>query len=476
MSLSSVLGKFDQSRFDHARYPVLGTIAGAEKVVMGVVMSVTALVVAILTLLPSLFNQKARAVFFDSFSFMFRGIQSVAWGSIIVIPLVGSFSHYKNTRADPDFKRIVQDFEEGSYYDATIPVIGICAAAYRILWGVVELIVGIAGLVLSAIPAFFDRDLKLPFSRFVGQGVANIFQGVICAIPLLATLREALPSAQAPPAEAPCLDFFQKAQDRFSIFSPVPVLGTLPAIGKVIIGVVQSVSALVLGILMAIPALFHEGSQKVLQSCGKHLQAGLQGCFEGVIETIPLLGMVAVAMRKLGKERKPLDLEHIALECEGQLSLWAPYPLFGTFCGVGKMLLGTLQCIMALAAATLSALPALISQSCRPFFHRSTTHLGNGAANILSGLFEAMPFIGPLFFAIRSSKADEVSKAAGDKNARHFSWVTYSPHPEDPIYPTPARPPKEELGHVAPPAEVHYPTDTTIEFCSSVKSSPSTST
>lgn len=72
--------------------------------------------------------------------------------------------------------------------------------------------------------------------------------------------------------------------------------------------------------------------------------------------------------------------------------------------GVAKVLVGTIQAIIALSVALFCSMPAICSKNARFIFFRSIAHIGHGFGNIAAGLIEAVPIAGYISAVLRDRK------------------------------------------------------------------------
>lgn len=414
MIRSGALGTFQQNCSENSRFPFLGTVSACEKIVISLLTSITSLVLTLLSLLPALFSDGAATFCRHFFSHFVQGCKDVAEGVIGAVPLVGTLFYYSQGEGDKMIR-----YRNSANEDALIPAAGSCVAIGRVLIGIIQVIIALCGMFLLAIPAFFDRENGSAKEHYgaadyfkktlnvCSEGIEDIFRGSISFIHLFSTWRSAL-------IEQPG-SIFSTAYKKFSLYTPLPILGIIPAVGKVLTALIQAVGSLVAAIFTIIPHLLdHEASSAIFYSALAQLQEGSKQFFCGIIEAIPVVGTVFSAVRKV-KEEGTVDIDRIALETEAQFTSWTKYPLIGTFCGIGKVIFGAIQLLFAAAIALLSALPALIFYPLRPLFMNSLRHGCHGIANIAAGTMESLPLVGPLFFAIRSHQTVGV----------HFSWMHY---------------------------------------------------
>ena len=86
------------------------------------------------------------------------------------------------------------------------------------------------------------------------------------------------------------------------------------------------------------------------------------------------------------------NLDSTLNKIENKLSLIAAIPIVGTAAGLTKILFGTAQLVIAVAATIFASAYALYARSLDPI---STTsdHIVHGAGNILAGTLESIPVV-----------------------------------------------------------------------------------
>jgi len=71
--------------------------------------------------------------------------------------------------------------------------------------------------------------------------------------------------------------------------STIPIIGTIPAAIKILIGVIQIIGGVALSILSAIPAISSENARIIFQRSAKHIRYGVCNIVVGAIEGVPLV-------------------------------------------------------------------------------------------------------------------------------------------------------------------------------------------
>lgn len=99
-------------------------------------------------------------------------------------------------------------------------------------------------------------------------------------------------------------------------------------------------------------------------------------------------------------------LERAVAKVESTLSHAAIIPILGSLPALGKIILGIIQTIGGLLGMLFSS--ALICTKVgREVFCRSGSHFANGIANILAGIFEAVPIAGSVINCGRGIRREE---------------------------------------------------------------------
>lgn len=88
--------------------------------------------------------------------------------------------------------------------------------------------------------------------------------------------------------------------------------------------------------------------------------------------------------------------------------------------GAAKILMGTIQAVVAFTVAFFSAIPAMGSKNARFIFLRSIAHIGHGFVNIGAGVAESIPGIGYISARMRERPRPESTFPMG-----HFLRYKY---------------------------------------------------
>lgn len=97
-------------------------------------------------------------------------------------------------------------------------------------------------------------------------------------------------------------------------------------------------------------------------------------------------------------------IENRLAQAEYRLGKAAKMPLLP---GIIKVLMGTIQAVVAFTVAFFSAIPAMCNADARFIFLRSIAHIGHGFGNIAAGVTEAIPAIGYIVAVGRDYKENE---------------------------------------------------------------------
>ena len=88
-TIELVMSDIEDRLSDAAAPPIIGTLAGAAKVVLGGVQGTCGGVVATLFAVPAIFSKKDRCIFKKGVTHLIHGGANIAAGSLEAIPLVG---------------------------------------------------------------------------------------------------------------------------------------------------------------------------------------------------------------------------------------------------------------------------------------------------------------------------------------------------------------------------------------------------
>lgn len=104
-----------------------------------------------------------------------------------------------------------------------------------------------------------------------------------------------------------------------------------------------------------------------------------------------------------------MKLEIFLSTAEDKLSAGAAIPLVGVIPGVAKVGMGAIQLVNGAVAGAFFALRSLSDATYKPLRDRAVTHIAHGAANMVAGVFEAIPFVGFIIYMVRDVKSTPVA-------------------------------------------------------------------
>lgn len=130
--------------------------------------------------------------------------------------------------------------------------------------------------------------------------------------------------------------------------------------------------------------------------------------------------------------------EKLYNEVENTLSKLSVYPVIGTVAGVGKILMGLIQTIKFLAINIfLFIASCIISCYSRSNIHAGAdwTHVKHGLGNVIAGIFESIPIVQSLFFALRKLKAYRLNEIEREMYVgQEMKFMYYSKLVRNPSY------------------------------------------
>lgn len=86
-------------------------------------------------------------------------------------------------------------------------------------------------------------------------------------------------------------------EDKLSIVSAVPIVGTITGVTKAGLGGVQAISAIAFGILFGLPCAI-VGKRSLLEYSWIHIKNGSANILAGIFESIPLVGTIIYLCRR----------------------------------------------------------------------------------------------------------------------------------------------------------------------------------
>jgi hypothetical protein len=116
-------------------------------------------------------------------------------------------------------------------------------------------------------------------------------------------------------------------------------------------------------------------------------------------------------------------IDHVINETERALSIVAFCPVIGTVAGLSKALMGVAQLIVGVVGGIFT-LPARCMNNPQ-LNDRFWTHTKHGAANIVAGVLEAIPFLGTYIYINRTSKHEGSTLDAYVKTGHLDKYMPY---------------------------------------------------
>ncbi|CAF23256.1 hypothetical protein [Candidatus Protochlamydia amoebophila] len=106
-----------------------------------------------------------------------------------------------------------------------------------------------------------------------------------------------------------------------------------------------------------------------------------------------------------------MKIEKVLSYAEEYLSMGSGPAIIGIIPGIVKVGMGGTQCLSGLACTIIFSTATIFDSNYTPLRNRSASHIIHGAANIIAGIIEAIPFVGFVGFVVRMVK----SKVGGKK-------------------------------------------------------------
>ena len=88
--------------------------------------------------------------------------------------------------------------------------------------------------------------------------------------------------------------YLKEIHINLSNFAMIPILGSIPAAAKALLGVIEFVAASILFVLALIPSICSVTARRTLEFSAQHIGRGLIRTVVGSILAVPILGIVLI--------------------------------------------------------------------------------------------------------------------------------------------------------------------------------------